>query len=206
MLFPTIIPVINMLAERYGRAIYVVRPEDDLKEEYRQRYLDRGNSDSFLSIFIDGWQERMDAIGVSKGIHLRLRSGEYLTPLAAKLLDQEQNRQSPVPDSVLAELAQEVEERGRELILWLWGMEGGPYALPIGDIDQPQTREFLERAGKAAFDGGLHWLDLYPKRIIQEFEHSGRGGVTWLDGEEQFLEAVVREAEAQLQADGPLTE
>lgn len=192
VLFPTIIPVIDILVERYGRTVHVVCPEDGLKEEYRQRYLKRGNSDSFLSIFIGGWEDRMEAIGKSRGIHHRLKSGKYLTPLAAKLL--EQDRPAPVSDIVLAELAQEVEKLGREQILLLWSAEGNRPALPINDIDRPETREFLERVGKATYDSGMPWVELYSKQFVQNLGDSWRSGIIWLDGEEQFLDAVARAA------------
>lgn len=194
VVFPTIVPVINALVEQFERTVYVVYPEDGLKEEYRLRYLARGNSESFLRIFSDGWEEQMKEIKASKGVHLRLKSGEYLESLTAELLRQNQAKPMPVPDSVLIELEVTMQERVRDLVLWLRGQDGC-YACPVGYIDGSATREFLERAGKTAYDSGL-WLELYPRRFVQELEDSGYSSVTWLDGEEAFLEAAAREAEA----------
>lgn len=195
VLFPTIVPVINALVERYGRTVHVVCPEADLKEEYRvQRYLARGNSESFLRIFVDGWEEQMEAIGESGGVHHRLKSGEYLEPLVAEWLKQGQAEPAPVPDSALAELEREVEERARELALWLLGSRES-FACSIADLDRPETREFLDKVGKTAYDGGLYPPRLLPARKIREYEReTWCGGVTWLEGEEQFMEAVEREA------------
>lgn len=193
VIFPTIVSVINTLVEKFGRTVYVVDPEDGLKEEYRQRYLARGNSDSFLHIFADSWEERMEEIKASKGIHLRLKSGEYLETLAAELLRQDQVKPIPVPVSILIELELEMQGLVRDLVLWMQGLEGC-YAFPVGCVDHPATREFLERVGRAAYDGGPPRIELYPKQLVQELERCKHGSVTWLDGQEQFFEAVEREA------------
>lgn len=57
----------------------VVYPARNLKEEYRQRYLDRGNNESFLDVFIGGWDVWMDLIRDNNGPHIELQSGEFLS-------------------------------------------------------------------------------------------------------------------------------
>lgn len=37
-------------------------PQRSAKDTYRQRFIDRGNTEDFLSIFIDGWDWFMDAL------------------------------------------------------------------------------------------------------------------------------------------------
>jgi len=56
----------------------VVYPDRSLKEEYRQRYLSRGNTESFLDIFIGGWDVWMDSVRDNNGNHIELQSGEFL--------------------------------------------------------------------------------------------------------------------------------
>lgn len=54
-------------------------PEVNAKEEYRKRYLQRGNSDDFIDIFIGNWDHFMESIRKDKyGIHVVLNEKEYL--------------------------------------------------------------------------------------------------------------------------------
>ena len=57
----------------------VVYPDQRLKEEYRQRYLARGNTESFLEVFIDGWDIWMDSARDNHGSHIELQRGEFLS-------------------------------------------------------------------------------------------------------------------------------
>ena len=57
----------------------VIYPARNLKEEYRQRYLARGNTESFLEVFIDGWDIWMDSVRNNHGSHIELQSGEFLS-------------------------------------------------------------------------------------------------------------------------------
>lgn len=57
----------------------VVYPSRSLKEEYCQRYLARGNTDSFLDVFIGGWDMWMESIRDNNGSHIELQSGEFLS-------------------------------------------------------------------------------------------------------------------------------
>ena len=59
----------------------LVYPEVELKEEYRQRYLSRGNSPEFLRIFIGYWDAWMASVRRSGGVHLELKQGEYLSDI-----------------------------------------------------------------------------------------------------------------------------
>jgi hypothetical protein len=54
-------------------------PRRDAKEVYRQRYITRGNSEAFLSIFIDGWDKFMDTMEADTyGRHIVLEPHEFL--------------------------------------------------------------------------------------------------------------------------------
>jgi hypothetical protein len=55
-------------------------PRRDAKEIYRQRYIERGNSEDFLSIFIDGWDNFMDAFEADTyGQHIVLEPHQFLS-------------------------------------------------------------------------------------------------------------------------------
>lgn len=65
--------------ERDSIPYTVVYPNRSLKEEYYTRYLARGNTESFLEVFIDGWDMWMDSVRNNNGSHIELQSGEFLS-------------------------------------------------------------------------------------------------------------------------------
>ena len=67
VVIPTVEWVLEVLQEEYNRDCILVYPEESLKEEYRQRYIARGNSDSFMRLFVDGWEERLESLRANKG-------------------------------------------------------------------------------------------------------------------------------------------
>jgi len=189
VLFPTIVPVINLLVERYGRDVLVACPEKGLKDEYRRRYLERGNSGSFLRIFIDGWDEWLESIGQSKGRHLRLKSGEYLLPVLLGALDGGPAA-PPVPDAALAELERETAEQGRNQALWMLHQQGEIAACLVEDLDAPAVREILDAIGRAAYE-----RDLYPPRFVAERKISKYGeafeGIVWCKHLDEFYQTII---------------
>lgn len=57
----------------------IVYPDRSLKEEYRARYLARGNTASFLDVFIGNWDMWMDWVRDNNGTYIELQSGEFLS-------------------------------------------------------------------------------------------------------------------------------
>lgn len=57
----------------------VIYPDRSLKEEYRARYIARGNGASFLKVFVDGWDAWMYSVRLNGGTHIELQSGEFLS-------------------------------------------------------------------------------------------------------------------------------
>lgn len=51
-LIPTDMEVVRRLREEYGRKIVLCYPADELKEEYKERFIARGNGEDFLYFFI----------------------------------------------------------------------------------------------------------------------------------------------------------
>ena len=78
VLVPTSAPVLLEL-RRFRLPYILCYPDRTLKEEYRQRYKERGNSKEFESIFIDGWDGFIDSFEADTyGKRIILQSGEYL--------------------------------------------------------------------------------------------------------------------------------
>ena len=58
----------------------LVYPDKELKDEYIQRYKERGNEDTFVKLLEDNWDEWQDDMELESGCrHIVLKSGEYLT-------------------------------------------------------------------------------------------------------------------------------
>ena len=61
-------------------------PERDAREVYRQRYIDRGNSENFLDIFADHWDNWMDMFEQDTfGHHVVLCLDEFLSDAIDRL-------------------------------------------------------------------------------------------------------------------------
>lgn len=50
-------------------------PNRDCKEEYRQRYINRGNNQSFLDVFIEGWDVMLDGLDCLGGVVIEIEEG-----------------------------------------------------------------------------------------------------------------------------------
>jgi hypothetical protein len=63
-----------------GIRYVLVYPERELKDEYIQRYKDRGNNDGFINLLDNKWDIWMDEMDQQKGCYkVRLKTGQYLT-------------------------------------------------------------------------------------------------------------------------------
>ena len=64
----------------------LVYPASEAKEEYRQRFISRGNSESFLEIFIDSWDSFMSELNDDPcPYRIILGPGQYLSDVAGQL-------------------------------------------------------------------------------------------------------------------------
>ena len=61
LLIPSDVNVLATLRQE-GIPYTLCYPQRDAKEVYRQRFIDRGNTEDFLSIFIDGWDQFIDKL------------------------------------------------------------------------------------------------------------------------------------------------
>ncbi|HBI72861.1 MAG TPA: hypothetical protein DDY59_06710 [Lachnospiraceae bacterium] len=89
ILIPPVIPVLQMLNIE-EIPYFLVYPQREAKEAYLRRYIDRGNSETFLDIFIQGWD--LFLVGMEThtgGQHIVLKPHEFLSDaLAVFPLDQ----------------------------------------------------------------------------------------------------------------------
>ncbi len=86
VLISTDISVIRML-NKMGRAVVLCCPAMDQKEDYRQRFLNGGNSRDFMDVFIFCWEDILETFWGQKtqGIHVPLEKGQFLTDAKAAI-------------------------------------------------------------------------------------------------------------------------
>ena len=78
VVIPTIMPVLLEL-QRFMIPYILCFPDRTLKEEYRQRFRERGNTAEFEHIFVDGWDNYIDMFEADEyGKHIKLNSDEHL--------------------------------------------------------------------------------------------------------------------------------
>ena len=78
IVIPTIDIIMDFL-ERDHIPYTVVYPDISLKDEYENRYRERGNNQSFLDVFIDQWDYRIENLRNRDAKRIELKAGEYLS-------------------------------------------------------------------------------------------------------------------------------
>ena len=153
VIIPTIMSVVDILVRDYARKVVLCYPDVSLREEYRERYIRRGNSESFLELFVDGWEDFLAPIAEFQGATpLVMKSGEYLTDLKEQLdMLSKEAYIEPVNTLRIEEFVRSVEEIKRNLVLPYWGAKG-MYLYSIGDIDDSQERQALYEVGRYLFE------------------------------------------------------
>lgn len=153
VLIPTDLAVIRCLREEYGRKVLLCYPDGNCREEYRARFLARGNSATFLKLFVDGWDRFLEPVqNYEGGIHIVMESDMYLTDLLWRF---EEERRADLSGSVEIETIRAIEEdladRKKDLVLYLSGDDEYCF-YPIRDLDAPEERKFLDQIGQMIFE------------------------------------------------------
>lgn len=184
VIIPTVEWVLEVLQEKYDRNCVLVYPEESLKEEYRQRYITRGNSDSFMSLFIDGWEERLEGLRANKGVHIPLAKGQYLSDVKIRIDNIIGERiNTPIPARILNEIETELLERKQGLIMVFFVLNN-VYAYRISNIDNDDTQNFLYDAGRHAYK-----LNVSKPHIMKEDEIPMKN-IMWIKSQEAFMDAI----------------
>ena len=85
VIIPTIKPVLDEL-QRFRIPYMLFYPDRTLREEYSNRYRNRGNTEAFERIFIDGWDHFLGSLEAdSYGIHYAMKTGEYLSDYRSEI-------------------------------------------------------------------------------------------------------------------------
>jgi thioesterase domain-containing protein len=63
-----------------GIKFTLVYPDKSIKDEYIQRYIDRGNNETFVNLLENNWDDWISDMEKQKGCkHIKLQSGQYLS-------------------------------------------------------------------------------------------------------------------------------
>lgn len=82
-LIPPVVPVLQML-DIEDIPYFLVYPQREAKEVYHRRYIDRGNSEIFLDISIQGWDWFLMGLEThTGGQHIVLKPHEFLNDVLA---------------------------------------------------------------------------------------------------------------------------
>ena len=87
IVIPTDIRIMEWLEED-GIPFTVVYPAIDLKEEYRNRYISRGNNEDFINVFIGDWDWWISMLKSQQGCDkIELKANEYLSDVKTLMED-----------------------------------------------------------------------------------------------------------------------
>ena len=156
VLIPTVFGVVRCLREEYGRKVFLCYPGGNCREEYRARFLARGNSEAFLELFMDGWDYFLEPVrNYEQGIHIVMEPGMYLTDLLRRF---EKERQADpmgvVEDETIRAIEKRLADRKKDFALYLSGDDG--YCLyPIRDLNAPEERKFLDQIWQMIFENAI---------------------------------------------------
>ena len=79
ILIPSDRSVLSLLSQD-NLSYILCYPERSAKETYRRRYINRGNTEAFLNIFIDGWDRFIDILENDKqGKRIVMQAHQYLS-------------------------------------------------------------------------------------------------------------------------------
>ncbi len=188
VLIPTNISVIRYLQEEFDRKVLLCYPESDLREEYRKRFVQRGNSESFLNLFVDGWHGFLGPVRENTaGIHVLLKSGMYLSDLKERFDAERISDDTPaVSAERIAELERELREQETELALYISG-DDGCCIYSISNLADPAEKQFLYQIGRMVYEN----TELIPLVMSSQMLKKGNTDRrVWTDSKEQAVSFV----------------
>lgn len=172
VIIPTIKSVIDIIQKDYGRTVVLCYPEDDMEDEYRKRYMERGNSEEFCQIFIDGMKDFLVALKANKdAFHLPLAKGEYLSDKYKEFEDIYSEFPNNVVDpKQIYELREDVNRKKKDVWIEVYFFMDHVF-YKMENIEDPDERLFIYNFGKQAYESS-ECVDIrsYNFDVIKEVE------------------------------------
>lgn len=145
--------VVNILQKKYGRSVILCYPDENLEEEYRKRYINRGNTEDFCQIFADNMKIRLKKLMDNKdAYHIVLKQGEYLEDKFEELehIYREVIQRELEVDKI-DELSCCLREKKENIWLQI-DFPGERLFYQIKDIDDSNERQFIYDFGKRLYE------------------------------------------------------
>lgn len=159
VLIPTIEWVLRRLYCEYKMPYVICYPRSELKEEYRNRYIARGNTLDFMDVFTEQWEDRISSLMQDRsGSHIQLGSGQFLTDVKDKI-DRIIESADTKPGNIawrnmeITELNQMVEITMQQGCVWI--MNYDPHYYFKLDLRNPDNRKWVYELGKACYEKGI---------------------------------------------------
>lgn len=172
VLIPPVGSVLRALEHEYELPYILVYPHISLKEEYRQRYISRGNGSDFLDVFIEQWDERIHLLeSDSYGTHIVLNAGEYLSLIKEKIDDavghfkEQPGELSIYRREIMTKNTDIALEENLEDCIFIGNPWGPNYIFPI---DMCKEASFIYHLGRFAYQKGVHLNTRTPLWVYQK--------------------------------------
>lgn len=178
------------MQEEFGRKVLLCYPESDLREEYRERFVQRGNSESFLNLFVDGWDGFLEPVRENTvGIHILLKSGMYLSDLKERFGAERISDDTPaVSEDRIAELERKLREQETELALYISG-DDGCCIYSIANLADPAEKQFLYQIGRMVYENTELIPLVIPSQMLKKESTDQR---VWTNSKEEAMGFVKR--------------
>lgn len=188
VIIPSVQSAIEVLQNVYKRKVILCYPDDELEEEYRERYLKRGNTETFCVIFADGMQNFLKPLKNNKdAYHFVLKSGEFLEDKFYEFEDLcKEFPMATLEQERIAILKDWIHEKKKDIWLHI-NIFTANYFYQVKDVDNAEEREFIYNFAKKLYEydylGVIHSYD-YDIRESAEKTHSDKANVV---GKEELL-------------------
>jgi hypothetical protein len=153
VIIPTVQAAIDILQRDYDRNVILCYPEDCLEAEFRERYLRRGNTETFCQIFADGMSGFLKELKENKeAYHFRLKSGEFLSDKFNEFEDicREFPTSNVTAQEKIDKLKCDLLEKKKNIWIAIhFFMDEVFYQ--VKDIDDPKERQFIYDFGKRLY-------------------------------------------------------
>lgn len=203
VLIPTSAGVIRILDDM-RRQVVLCYPTREQREDYRARFLARGNSEEFLEVFVERWEDFLTPFWERRlnGIHIPLQRGQFLNDVKAAIDAAGSGQRPPVQEAVLRELEKKTTER-RSAVLYLSIDVSQSCVYPIRDIEDPEERRFLYRISRMIYEVTYdlpHVFDLETWEAIKGINDIIRGKTAIYAGDRAAVLHYLKEAQEHLPA------
>ena len=173
VIIPTVSSLIKVLQEDYDRMVVVCYPEDGLQDEYRRRYICRGNSEEFIELFVDQMELFLKPLKENQTAnHLILKRGEYLRDRLAELERfMTSDKTAPVSQERIKLLQQHLDDRKKNNGLILLPIRHRTnYACVLTDLDDTEVRAWVYNMGRKLGSELSGFLKIVEEELLTQLQ------------------------------------